>query len=325
MAVLRLPAATNFLSGPALSFCLPALGIGYTRRLDGHSCRPVCRVGSRIHSTKTRRHRTSHHRIPAQVEWNKWREMKLKKQYSQGLLQVYANSKADDSLPPGMSMEKALMLLGVAKGASFEDILKAKNSLLARNNEDQEFAIQVEAAYDLILMHNLMQRRAGKVVNNSILFADVKKSKNNLQSLSEKGALKWLNDISSKFPVVMVTPPPNVLGTQTAVYAALMAWMYTSGMSSIGEAPSSAHTDVSGLNLAIGFGVTLYFLRKQNVKLGKAAAIAISALAAGAILGGVVESWLRVDIIPVFGIGSPAVVVSEFALISLWFSSLCLR
>lgn len=46
---------------------------------------------------------------------------------------------------------------------------------------------------------------------------------------------------------------------------------------------------------------------------------------AGALVGGLVESWLRVDIVPVFGIGSPAVVVSEFVLFSLWFSSLYLR
>ncbi len=45
----------------------------------------------------------------------------------------------------------------------------------------------------------------------------------------------------------------------------------------------------------------------------------------GAGLGGLVESWLQVDIVPVLGIGSPAVVVSEFVLFSLWASSLYLR
>lgn len=58
---------------------------------------------------------------------------------------------------------------------------------------------------------------------------------------------------------------------------------------------------------------------------GKAAALTLAGLVAGAILGGGVEAWLRVDLIPVFGIGSPAIVVSEFVLLSLWLSSLYLR
>ena len=51
----------------------------------------------------------------------------------------------------------------------------------------------------------------------------------------------------------------------------------------------------------------------------------VAGLVAGSVIGGGIESWLRVDLIPVFGIGSPAVVVSEFVLISLWLSSLYLR
>lgn len=58
---------------------------------------------------------------------------------------------------------------------------------------------------------------------------------------------------------------------------------------------------------------------------GKATAITVGGLVAGAVLGGLVESWLRVDIVPVLGIGSPAAVVSEFVLVSLWLSSLYLR
>jgi hypothetical protein len=58
---------------------------------------------------------------------------------------------------------------------------------------------------------------------------------------------------------------------------------------------------------------------------GKAALITVAGLVVGAGLGGWVESWLRVDIVPVLGIGSPTVVVSEFVLFSLWASSLYLR
>ncbi len=58
---------------------------------------------------------------------------------------------------------------------------------------------------------------------------------------------------------------------------------------------------------------------------GKATLITVAGMVVGAGLGGLVESWLRVDIVPVLGIGSPTVVVSEFVLFSLWASSLYLR
>lgn len=58
---------------------------------------------------------------------------------------------------------------------------------------------------------------------------------------------------------------------------------------------------------------------------GKATLITIAGLVAGAVFGGGVESWLRVDIVPLLGVGSPAVVVSEFVLVSLYLTSLYLR
>ncbi|MTV28704.1 hypothetical protein FTX61_25495, partial [Nitriliruptoraceae bacterium ZYF776] len=73
-----------------------------------------------------------------------------------------------------MSVETALKLLGVSDGASFDEILRAKNSVLASCKDDQESIAQVEAAYDMLLMQSLSQRRAGKVVNSNIRYADVK-------------------------------------------------------------------------------------------------------------------------------------------------------
>lgn len=55
-----------------------------------------------------------------------------------------AGSRADDSSASfEMSMENALKLLGVSEGASFEDILRAKKSILASSKEDQEFVDKV--------------------------------------------------------------------------------------------------------------------------------------------------------------------------------------
>lgn len=249
-------------------------------------------------------------------KWNAWKRARLS---APGLLQVSANSKADDSLPSEMSLENALKILGVAEGASFEEILRAKNAVLSKHTGDEDIAIQVETAYDVLLMQSLMQRRAGKVLDNSIRFADVKKVK----TASSTGGPQWVRDALSKSPVAVETPSPGVIGTQTAVYAGLMAWTFASGLTS--QSSLSTNAEVPGSILAIGFGASLYFLRKQNVKLGKAAALTVAGMVAGAVFGGAVESWLRVDLIPVFGIGSPAVVVSEFVLFSLWLSSLYLR
>ncbi|KAH1231241.1 hypothetical protein GmHk_10G030512 [Glycine max] len=88
---------------------------------------------------------------------------------------VQASSRADDSAPFEMSVENALKLLGVSEGASFDDILRAKNAIVANCNDDQDAIAQVEAAYDMLLMQSLTQRRAGKVVNSSVRYADVKR------------------------------------------------------------------------------------------------------------------------------------------------------
>lgn len=61
------------------------------------------------------------------------------------------------------------------------------------------------------------------------------------------------------------------------------------------------------------------------ISAGKATIITIGGLAAGAVVGSVVESWLQVDIVPFLGIHSPAAVVSEFILFSQLLVSLYLR
>ncbi|KAF2322700.1 hypothetical protein GH714_029123 [Hevea brasiliensis] len=85
-----------------------------------------------------------------------------------------AGSRADDSAPFEMSVENALKLLGVSESASFDDILRAKKAIIAACKDNQEAIAQVEAAYDMLLMRSLTQRRAGKVANSGIWYADVK-------------------------------------------------------------------------------------------------------------------------------------------------------
>ncbi|KAG6651558.1 protein CHAPERONE-LIKE PROTEIN OF POR1, chloroplastic-like [Carya illinoinensis] len=232
---------------------------------------------------------------------------------------VHAGSRADDSAPFEMSMENALKLLGVSEGASFDDVLRAKNSILAACKDDQEAIAQVEAAYDMLLMQSLTQRRAGKVVNSSVRYADVKP----LSAPGMGSMPQWWQAV--KNPLISVeTPSSSDLGIQAGVYGALMVLTFVNGASTSNAAPY-AGADVPGLILASSFGASLYFMTQKNVKLGKATVITIGGLVAGAAVGSAVESWLQVDIVPFFGINSPAAVVSEFILFSQFLVSLCLR
>ncbi|XP_066305775.1 protein CHAPERONE-LIKE PROTEIN OF POR1, chloroplastic-like [Miscanthus floridulus] len=231
-------------------------------------------------------------------------------------------SRADDSSPAPfeMTVEGALKLLGVAEGASFDEILRAKNSVLASCKDDQDAVAQVEAAYDMLLMQSLSQRRAGKVANNSIRYADVKP----IKSAGAGTVPKWMQATMKNAPITFETPSSSSLGIQSCVYGALMVFTYASGSST---SLPSAYTspDVPGFILATGFGASLYFLAKKNMNLGKAALITVGGFAAGATVGSAVENFLQVDIVPFLGIHSPTIVFSEFILFSQLLVSLFVR
>ena len=59
-----------------------------------------------------------------------------------------AGSRADDSSAPyEMTVENALKLLGLSESASFDDILRAKNAVLASCKDDVESAAQVPSSF----------------------------------------------------------------------------------------------------------------------------------------------------------------------------------
>jgi hypothetical protein len=206
----------------------------------------------------------------AHLEKQAWkpscRSRNSQQQRSLRLIAKANDSMADDSLPSEMSLENALKLLGVREGASFEEILAAKKIMVENCSEDQARITQVEAAYDMLLMQSLSLRRAGKVMDNTIRYADVKKAKS---PVSGSGP-EWLRTALKNTPVAFQIPSSSVIGTQTGVYLALGVWMFASGLASTpNESSLSAGADVPGTILAIGFGLSLYFLCKQNLKLGK--------------------------------------------------------
>lgn len=204
------------------------------------------------------------HRATAQPSWHRrcWAVSIPSRRTLATATVVRAGSRADDSAPFGMSVENALKLLGVSEGASFDDILRAKNSILASCKDDPQTVAQVEAAYDMLLMQSLTQRRAGKVVNNSVRFADVKP----VNSPSMGTMPQWLQSTMKSSPVMVETPPATDLGLQAGVYGAMMVLTYINGASS--SAGAVTGVDVPGYILATSFGASLYFMSKKNVKLG---------------------------------------------------------
>ncbi|KAK3238835.1 hypothetical protein CYMTET_51191 [Cymbomonas tetramitiformis] len=177
-----------------------------------------------------------------------------------------------------MTEEFAMEILGVGKSASFEDIVSAKNKLVAANS-DEEFQMTVDAAYDVLLMRSFNKRRSGEIVDRSVRYADVKRPK-----------------------------PTELPGwAKNAV-----------------SMPSSAVTFEKGMNipstqLALAFGLSIYFLREnKRANFGRAALLTTGGLIAGALVGGLLQSWLRVDIVPIGSISSPEIIVGEGALLALW-------
>ncbi|MCL7046275.1 hypothetical protein MKW94_025436 [Papaver nudicaule] len=231
-----------------------------------------------------------------------------------------AGSSSDDYLPFDMTVENALKILGVNKGSSFDDVLNAKNSILASSQNDPEMVEQVEAAYDMLLMQSLMQRCAGKVVSNNIRYADVQTVNGPEMSSTPQSLQATLKRI----PVSVEAPSANNLGIHAGVYGALMGLTYING-ASVSSVEPYAGADIPGLILAAGFGASLYLLTKKNSSPRMSTVITIGGLVVGATVGSAVEDWLQVDIIPFLGIRSPAVVVSEFILFSQFLVSLYVK
>lgn len=111
----------------------------------------------------------------------------------------------------------------------------------------------------MLLMRSLTQRRAGKVVNSSVRYADVK-------PVNAPPMPQWLQATVKNPPIAVETPSTSALGVQAGVYGALMALTYVNGTSTSSLPYGGA--DVPGLVLAGSFGASLYFMTKKNIKLG---------------------------------------------------------
>ena len=108
-----------------------------------------------------------------------------------------------------------------------------------------------------------MQRRAGKVVNNSVRYADVKPANTSVVATVPR----WLQSTIKSSQVLVESPPASDVGLQAGVYGVMMVLTYINGASSSSAGPV-AGADVPGFILATSFGASLYFMSKKNVNIG---------------------------------------------------------
>ena len=76
--------------------------------------------------------------------------------------------------------------------------------------------------------------------------------------------------------------------------------------------------DPPGLQLSLAMFGSVWLLRKKNLTLGRSVSLAVLGLTVGSIVGGVIQGWLRVDIVPLGALSSPSAVVSEFGLVGIF-------
>lgn len=211
-----------------------------------------------------------------------------------------------------MSLTDAYRMLGLQEGAGYEAVLSAKNALLSRNKNNRERCLEIEMAYDRIFISQLKARLSGELrVAESVRFADVGQRRRMAAPSISMRAVPPVR-------VVMIEPLREKSALITsAVFGGLAAWALIEGL--LVPNPAAAAREVPGLQLALGALAAVYFLRNEKqVLLYKAFGFTFLGILAGTAIGSGLESWLRVDIVPLGSLSSPGTVVGECALAAMF-------
>lgn len=231
-----------------------------------------------------------------------------------------------------MTTEDACKILDVQATASFEEVLAAKNTKLVAAGGDENRVVEVETAYDILFMRSMKKRMSGEIeVSTSVRYADVPPA----PPRRGAGASSKSNAASSPMSKLSAPKMPAVGGIgieaprnqqQALVTAGIFTGLGTWALAqALLESPDAQMADTAGLQMAMALGYTAYSLKEnKRMDLGKAAGLTVGVLFAGALLGTAVQSWLRVDIVPLGSFSSPGVFVTEVIIFLLALAALFL-
>lgn len=171
-----------------------------------------------------------------------------------------------------MSEQNPYQKLEVSKNASFEEIQSARDRLFA-SQDDEQARMEVEAAYDAILMDRLRQRQTGELeVPERIRYAEQlaePPKKLTLPNLSKLGSSPaWLGRSLDR-------PSAKELGITSGVLGGLAALVCL----------SQANPNGSALILALGIGFNIYWINRKELKLGRAVLLTLLGIVMGGVLG----------------------------------------
>jgi Protein CHAPERONE-LIKE PROTEIN OF POR1-like len=195
-------------------------------------------------------------------------------------------------------------ILGVNENSSFDEIQDARNRLLAEKNGDRKQTEAIEAAYDAILMDRLRLRQEGKI------------------KVPER----------IRFPERLVEPPPDFAPPpQSKASGWLQKVLDTPSRNDIllpgglflGTAALSLLLNSPTVPLALGVGLSLYFLNRKEHRFLRAFLITMMGLVVGCVAGIQLGTLLAAQL------GAIPIAVETFAagvaLVVLWLVSSFLR
>lgn len=180
-----------------------------------------------------------------------------------------------------MSVQNAYEQLGLTEDASFDEIKAARDRLLALAGSDRKQQEMLEAAYDAILMERLRMRQEGKIkVPEGVRFperlASPPPSTPPTPAQQSPAWLQRLLDTPSRADVLL---PAGLFGGLAALSVLLRA-----------------NSSSLQLILALGIGLSFYFLNRKENLFGRAILLTLFGLLVGLLLGGLFYSLFSAPI-----------------------------
>jgi len=184
-----------------------------------------------------------------------------------------------------MSDRNSYEMLEVSEDASFEEIQDARNRLVQKYGSDPKQVELVETAYDAILMDRLRMRQEGKLkVPERIRFPEREAQTIDGPSVGAiERAPEWMQRFIDNPGSADILWPSGLF-----LVLAILAVLPSS---------TSAKEATLQLTLAFGVGLCLYFLNRKERLFLRSLLITLASLMVGLLVGGLVGSGLRTQLI----------------------------